>query len=98
MSEECGYDLDWWKAPKAASIERKKRVARAGATATPGDAFLIVTEGTVTEPIYFEFLKSDLQLSAVHVVVMPGRASDPRHVIRKMWDMHVPFRSSWVKS
>ena len=33
-----------------------------------------------------ELLKGDLQLSAVHVVVMPGRASDPRHVIRTAAD------------
>lgn len=62
MSDECGYVPDWWKAPKAASLERKKRAAQAGATAKPGDTFLIVTEGTVTEPVYFEFLLQDLQL------------------------------------
>jgi hypothetical protein len=82
MSDDSGYDPDWWKADKAASVERKRRrAAQAGATARPGDTFLIVTEGTVTEPVYFEFLKGDLQLYAVHVVVMPGWASDPRHVI-----------------
>lgn len=81
MSDECGYDAGWWKAARAASVERKKRAAQAGATAHPGDTFLIVTEGTVTEPVYFEFLKNDLQLYAVHVMVMPGWASDPRHVI-----------------
>ncbi len=82
MSDDCGYDPDWWKATKAASIERKRRqAASASATASPGDTFLIVTEGTVTEPVYFEFLKGDLQLYAVHVVVMPGWASDPRRVV-----------------
>lgn len=75
------YDPDWWKAPKAASLARKKRAAQAGAIAKPGDTFLIVTEGTVTEPVYFEFLLQDLQLYAVHVIVVPGCASDPRHVI-----------------
>jgi hypothetical protein len=82
MSEECGYDHDWWKAPKAASLERRKHAAQAGATAKPGDTFLIVTEGTVTEPVYFAYLLKDLQLHAVHVMVVPGRASDPRHVIK----------------
>ncbi len=81
MSDECGYVPDWWKAPKAASLERKKHATQAGATTKPGDTFLIVTEGTVTEPVYFEFLLQDLQLYAVHVMVVPGRASDPRHVI-----------------
>lgn len=81
MSDGCGYDPEWWKAPKAASIERKRRATEAAAAAKRGDTFLIVTEGTVTEPVYFEFLKGDLQLYAVHVVVIPGWASDPRHVI-----------------
>jgi hypothetical protein len=82
MSDECGYDPDWWKEAKASSIERKRRVAVAEAEAKPGDTFLIVTEGTVTEPVYLELLLNELQLYAVSVVVMPGYASDPRHVIR----------------
>lgn len=51
-----------------------------------GDAFLIVTEGEVTEPVYFELLRADLQLSAVRIRVEPGRASDPRHVIQTAAD------------
>jgi len=81
MSDPCGYDPDWWKAPKAASIERKRRQAKSGALAKPGDTFLIVTEGTVTETVYFEFLIRDLQLQAITVLVIPGWASDPCHVI-----------------
>jgi hypothetical protein len=49
--------------------------------AKPGDAFLIVTEGKVTEPVYFDLLRSDLRLSAIRIKVQPGDASDPRHVI-----------------
>jgi hypothetical protein len=86
MSDGCGYDPEWWKAPKAASIERKRRATEAAAAAKRGDTFLIVTEGTMTEPVYFEFLKGDLQLYAVHVVVISGRASDPRHVINTAAD------------
>ena len=82
MSDECGYDPDWWKARKAVSIERKRCAASSRKLAKLGDTFLIVTEGVVTEPVYFEFLLSDLQLYAVQVLVMPGRASDPRHVIK----------------
>lgn len=81
MSDGCGYDADWWKEPRAASIERKRRDASSRKLARLGDTFLIVTEGTVTEPVYFEFLLSDLQLTAVQVIVVPGDASDPRHVI-----------------
>lgn len=86
MSDACGYDPDWWKVAKATSIERKRRTASSRKLAKLGDTFLVVTEGVVTEPVYFEFLLTDLQLYAVHVVVMPGRDSDPRHVIETAAD------------
>ncbi len=86
MSDGCGYDPEWWKAPKAASIERKRRKAAFRKLAKLGDTFLVVTEGLVTEPVYFELLLSDLQLYTVQVVVMPGYASDPRHVINTAAD------------
>ena len=82
MSEDCDWNPDWWREAKAASLERRRRVVAAAALAKPGDAFLIVTEGTVTEPIYFDLLLRDLQLSVVRIKVQPGDASDPRHVIR----------------
>lgn len=82
MSSDCAWDKEWWKKAKAASLERRKEKSRAGALARLGDSFLIVTEGTVTEPVYFEFLLRDLQLSVVRIRVQPGDASDPRHVIR----------------
>ncbi len=79
---EAKVDLEWWKKKAAASLDRKARVrAAAAALARPGDAFLIVTEGTVTEPLYFDLLKRELQLSIVRIKVQPGDASDPRHVI-----------------
>lgn len=81
MTNGCGYDPEWWKAPRAASIVRKRRAAMPCAAAKPGDAFLIVTEGQVTEPVYFNLLRAQLKLRAVRVKVIPGRASDPRHVI-----------------
>ncbi|HTI71929.1 MAG TPA: RloB family protein [Candidatus Limnocylindria bacterium] len=49
--------------------------------AKPGDTFLIVTEGEITEPVYFDLLLSDLQLSTVQVRVLPGDTSDPRRVV-----------------
>lgn len=82
MSEDCGWNPRWWLEEKAASLERRRRVVGAAAHAKPGDAFLIVTEGTVTEPVYFDLLLRDLQLSIVRIKVQPGDASDPRHVIR----------------
>ena len=82
MSEDCECNPNWWLEAKAASLDRKRLAVAATALAKPGDAFLIVTEGTVTEPIYFDLLLRDLQLSVVRVKVQPGDASDPRHVIR----------------
>lgn len=81
MTDGSGYDPEWWKASKAASIARKRQVALSRTAAKLGDTFLVVTEGVVTEPVYFECLLPDLQLYAVTVKVMPGYASDPRHVI-----------------
>ena len=74
-------EAPWWQAAKAQSIKRRKAAAMAASGVKPGDAFLIVTEGTVTEPVYFELLRADLQLPAVRIRVEPGKASDPRHVI-----------------
>jgi len=82
MSDECAWDPEWWRKPKALSLERKRRARAASALARPGDAFLIVTEGTVTEPGYLDLLVHELQLPAIRIKVQPGGASDPRHVIR----------------
>ena len=82
MNEDCAWNPNWWLEAKAASLKRKRLAVAAAALARPGDAFLIVTEGTVTEPVYFELLLRELQLSVVRIKVLPGDASDPRHVIR----------------
>lgn len=82
MSEDGAYDPNWWRQAKAASLERKRRAVAASALAKPGDAFLIVTEGKVTEPVYFDLLRRDLKLPAVRIKVQPGDHTDPRHVIR----------------
>jgi len=81
MSDEALRGPNWWRAERALSLERKARKVALAAAARPGDAFLIVTEGTVTEPVYFDLLLRDLQLSVVRIKVQPGNASDPRHVI-----------------
>lgn len=82
MSEGCAWNPNWWREAKAASLERQRRTVAASALAKPGDAFLIVTEGTVTEPVYFDLILRDLQLAVVRIKVQPGDHSDPRHVIR----------------
>jgi alcohol dehydrogenase class IV len=82
MGEDWVWDKDWWRERKASSLERKRRAEAESAIDRRGDSFLIVTEGTVTEPIYFSLLICELQLSTVKIKVMPGVHSDPRHVIR----------------
>jgi hypothetical protein len=74
-------EVPWWQAAKAQSLARRAAAVAANAEAKAGDTFLIVTEGTVTEPVYFELIRASLQLPAVRIRVEPGRSSDPRHVI-----------------
>jgi hypothetical protein len=82
MNEDAAYDPNWWRAEKALSTARRKRQAALAAEAKPGDAFLIVTEGTVTEPVYFDLLLRDLHLPVVRIKIQPGDGTDPRRVIR----------------
>jgi len=63
---------DWWLQAKEQSLERKAQRASQNTSAAIGDTFLVVTEGTVTEPVYFEFVRSGLKLSRVQVTVTPG--------------------------
>lgn len=86
MTQADSDGLPWWKQRREESLKRKAAEAARQACASTGDAILIVTEGTVTEPIYFELLRDSLQLSTVTVKVMPGKASDPRHVIQTAVD------------
>lgn len=79
-------EIPWWESAKATSLERNAAAARTAALARPGDSFLIITEGTVTEPVYFNLLRESLQLSTVTVKVIPGKHSDPRHVIQSADD------------
>jgi hypothetical protein len=74
-----GYDEDWWKKAKAESIERRKR---ASAITPSGDAILVVTEGTVTEPTYFKALRAKLRLATVRFEIVPGHTSAPLTVVR----------------
>ncbi len=82
MSDSAARNPNWWQEAKAMSLARRAALPTKVGTAKPGDAFLIVTEGTVTEPVYFELLRTDLQLPVVRVKVVSGDASDPRYVIR----------------
>jgi len=83
MAQADSDALPWWKQRREESLKRKAAEAAREACASTGDAILIVTEGTVTEPIYFELLRDSLQLSTVTVKVMPGKASDLRRTLTK---------------
>ena len=72
----------WCKKAEAQSLAKRSRAAQQEAGVNLGDSFLIVTEGTVTEPTYFELLREDLQLGPVAIRIEPGDHSDPRHVIK----------------
>lgn len=85
MSDAGASVPPWWKA-REVSLKRQAAESVREASARPGDAFLIVTEGTVTEPVYFGRLRDSLKLSTVTVKVIPGRASDPRHVVQTAAD------------
>jgi hypothetical protein len=76
-----GTPKAWWHERKELSLARKAAMPSRETCAKPGDAFLIVTEGEVTEPVYLELLRSSLQLSTVTVKIQPGSASYPTHVI-----------------
>ena len=78
---ENGWDQDWWKKERDISHERRLAEAESVREVSPGDSFLIVTEGTVTEPVYFECFLEALELSRAKVIVIPGKKSDPKHVI-----------------
>jgi hypothetical protein len=109
MSEEIDYS-NAWREKWEASLARGAEAARALAESMVGRSFLIVTEGEVTEPVYFDLICKGLKLSMVRVKVMPGWASDPRHVIKtaakfaerqqgkKESDLEIASRSLSMKS
>lgn len=71
----------WWEIEADLAVERKAAVQRDARGVNPGDSFLIVTEGTVTEPGYFRLLRDDLKLSMVDIHIVPGDKSHPLKVI-----------------
>jgi hypothetical protein len=53
---------------------------RPKASRPPAKAILIVTEGEVTEPTYFEVLRRKLSLLTVEVAIVPKGCGDPRRL------------------
>lgn len=91
MSPVPRSNLNWWQQPGERDFARDTEPGPATASPATGDTFLVVTEGTVTEPVYFELLLGRREFSRVRVRVEPGRRSDPLHVVRaarKLADEH----------
>ena len=82
MSDDAPYDPQWWRADKALSLERKRRAAAVAAPAKLGDSFLIITEGEVTERMYFEATRETLQVNAVTVRVVHPACTDAEGLVR----------------
>jgi hypothetical protein len=82
MNEGAPFDPNYWRKARDESQAKRAAAAAVAAAAFLDNSFLIVTEGTVTEPVYFELLLKDIALTTVRVKVIPGYASDPRYVIR----------------
>jgi hypothetical protein len=76
-------ELPWYQQAEAQKLQRGAAKRR---SASAGDTFLVVTEGTVTEPTYFTLLRTELQLKAVTVKIQPSLSSDPRHVVNAAAD------------
>jgi len=53
MTDRDNPKPGWWEDAKTRSLEHKAAIKRQSQLAQPGDAFLVVTEGTLTEPVYF---------------------------------------------
>lgn len=53
-----------------------------------GDSFLIVTEGEVTERLYFESIRAALQLNPVTVQVVHPNCTDAEGLVRAAMDMY----------
>jgi len=70
---------EWWLTAKAEAQQRKDSTKSSDVNL--GDTFLIVTEGTVTEPTYFGCIKNLFRLRGVDVRIAPGEKSAPKSVI-----------------
>lgn len=78
MSNNPNYG-EWWLTDKTNAQQRTDSTKSSGVSL--GDTFLIVTEGTVTEPTYFNCIKNLLRLRGVDVRIVSGKKSAPRAVI-----------------
>lgn len=59
---------------------------RPKASRPPAKAILIVTEGEVTEPNYFEVLRRKLSLLTVEIAILPKGCGDPRRLAEHALD------------
>lgn len=72
---------------QARSFSRRQPPEPIPGEPVPGDSFLIVTEGAVTEKLYFEGIRAKLQLSPLVVVVHP-KCTDAEGLIRAAMELY----------
>ncbi len=79
-----------------------KELKRKQASKTPNKIELIVCEGSITEPAYFNALKSKLRLRAVQINVISPSESEPIAVVeraiakkKEMAKLGIPYEKVW---
>jgi len=62
--------------------ERQARaLARKKPKRPPFDRVLIVTEGTKTEPLYFDDIRRQMRIASAHIAVLPSTGTEPIQVV-----------------
>lgn len=67
---------------------------RARASREPAAAILIVTEGQVSEPVYFKELRNHMKLPTVEMVVEPAGMGDPQRLAERACEISEARRRS----
>ncbi|ADP70715.1 hypothetical protein Rvan_1460 [Rhodomicrobium vannielii ATCC 17100] len=78
--------------------ERQARaLARKKGTRPPYDRILIVTEGSKTEPIYFEDIRQQNRVPSAHIRIVPGEGTAPIQIVDTAWDLFLKEKAfEWV--
>jgi hypothetical protein len=59
-----------------------RKLARKKASRPPFDRVLIVTEGSTTEPLYFEDIRKQKRIPTAHIEILPGAlGTQPRQIV-----------------
>jgi len=80
-----------WKKHLASDLNSFRR---APGSKPPAKAILILTEGEVTEPVYFQALKAKLALATVEIEVQPQGKGDPARLAEAALEERLKRRKS----